>query len=244
MCEILLVVWSEPQPFERILPWGLELERLGVGGFGWGVAWRDGDEVRRYRNPVRLSDDPTGRADLISTRSTHFLLHLRRPSQLSTVALADTQPFLSDGGSFAFVHNGRLSGAAEFRDRFPGKLSGHADSEVGFRLFEQLLEEGVAPAEALSDVHRQMGGNANLAVLPARGEALFYAGHKDNDGWRFELDGAAVASTALHSADEAVFSLCFPMASRRTRLALGEVAALGPRPATRPTAPGVAAHGS
>ncbi len=243
MCEILVVVWPEPQPFERLLPWGLEIERLGVVGFGWGLAWREDGRVRRYRNPGRLGDDFEGQEDLRGITSTHFLLHLRRPSQLSTVSLADTQPFVAADGSFAFGHNGRLAEAPSFRHRFPGKLEGQADSEVGFRLFEAFLAEGVEPSAALPEVHRQMGGYANLAFLPAQGEALLYAGNPGNDGWRFDLEGAEVASTALHSADEAIFTLCFPSARHRVRLAPGAVASLGQNPADRPAASGVAASG-
>lgn len=244
MCEILVAVWPEPQPFQRVLPWALELERVGIGGFGWGLAWREAGRVRRYRDPGTLASDHKGQAELQGVRSTHFLLHLRRPSQLSTVSLADTQPFVADDGSFAFAHNGRLDGAPAFRHRFSGKLEGQADSEVGFRLFETLLGEGGAPAAALQEMHRQLGGNANLAFLDAQGTALLYAGNAENDGWRFDLDGAEVASTALHSADEALFSLCFPGATHRVRLTSGEVASLGRNPVGRPAPSGVEIGGS
>ncbi|HVB14572.1 MAG TPA: class II glutamine amidotransferase [Candidatus Dormibacteraeota bacterium] len=243
MCEVLVAVWPEPQPFARVLPWGLALERVGVAGFGWGLAWREGGRLRRYRDPGRLSDDEAGKTGLQEIRSTHFLLHLRRPSQLTTVALADTQPFLADDGSFAFAHNGRLAGALQMRQRFPGKLEGQADSEVGFRLFEALISEGREPAEALGAVHQQLGGTANLGYLPARGAPLFYGGNPENDVWSFRLEGAEVTSTSLHSADQALFSLLFPTASHRVRLAPREVAALGQTEANRPAASGVATGG-
>ncbi|HEY6538078.1 MAG TPA: class II glutamine amidotransferase [Candidatus Dormibacteraeota bacterium] len=227
MCEVLVAVWPEPQPFSRVLPWGLKLERLGIGGFGWGLAWREGDGIRRHRNPGPLSRDHKGQAELAEVSSTHFLLHLRRPSKLSTVAMADTQPFVSDDGSFSFAHNGRLALADQLRDRFPGRLFGRADSEVGFRLFAELLGGGMEGGAALAEVHRQMGGNANLAYLPARGQALFYAGNPQNDVWCFRLDGAECASTALHSADQALFDLCFPAATDRVRLAPTQVTSLG-----------------
>lgn len=233
MCELLVAVWPEPQPFARLLPWGLDLERLGVGGFGWGVAWREGRRVRRYRDPGRLADDLRGQEQLSRIRSTHFLIHLRRPSRLSTIDLEDTQPFVAEDGSFAFAHNGRLEGAAAMRPRFPGKLAGQADSEVGFRLFESLVSGGQEPAEALIQVHETLGGSANLAYLPGQGAALFYGGHKENDSWRFRLDGAEVASTALHSADDAIFTLCFPAATDRVRLAPKQVIPLQDTPSSQ-----------
>jgi predicted glutamine amidotransferase len=56
MCELLLAVWPEPKRSDEVLAWATGLERFGVGGFGWGLAWRDGVLVRHYRNPGRLSE--------------------------------------------------------------------------------------------------------------------------------------------------------------------------------------------
>ena len=70
MCELLAVATPQPIPFTDVLPWAAEVERLGVGGFGWGVAWTGIDGVRRYRKkgvaievslgdvPLRLMADP------------------------------------------------------------------------------------------------------------------------------------------------------------------------------------------
>ncbi|HVA89090.1 MAG TPA: class II glutamine amidotransferase [Chloroflexota bacterium] len=219
MCEILVTVWPEPQPFARVMPWALELEHLGVAGFGWGAAWRDGKRIRSYRDPGRMASDGTGRAALGSVYSTHFLVHLRRPSCLTSIGLADTQPFLADDGSFAMAHNGRLEGADRIRQRFQARLQGQADSEVGFRLFDSKVSLGAAPGEALKQVHQELGGRANFAYLPGGGPALVYAGNPDNAFWRFRMEGAEVAATSLHSADEAIFKLCFPAASQRDRVA-------------------------
>lgn len=226
MCEILLTVWPEPQPFARVMPWALQLEQLGVAGFGWGAAWRDGTRIRSYRDPGRMATDHTGQAALESVRSSHVLIHLRRPSCLSSIGLADTQPFLTDDGSFALAHNGRLEGADGIRQRFRGELQGHADSEVGFRLLESKISLGAAPGEAMKQVHQELGGRANFVYLPGDGPALVYAGNADNPFWRFSMEGAEVATTSLHSADEALFELCFPAASQRQRLAWQEVAGL------------------
>src|SRR2546430_11968109 len=114
MCEVLAVAWPKPEPFGRVLPWALELERLGVAGFGWGVAWLDGDGiVRVHKRAGKLAEDPAGQAAVRDVASERFLVHLRRPSRLSTAQLSDTQPFVRDDGGFAFCHNGFLSGAEE-----------------------------------------------------------------------------------------------------------------------------------
>ncbi len=90
MCELMAVWYPDRRPFGEVLPWALELERLGVAGFGWGVAWLEKDRVRGYRQVGRLADDERGRAELESVASGRFLIHLRRPSKLSTVQLPDT----------------------------------------------------------------------------------------------------------------------------------------------------------
>ena len=227
MCELLLAVWPEPVAFESVLPWVDSLERYGLGGFGWGVAWREEGEVRTYRHPTSLQGDPEGRERTSPVRSTHFMVHLRRPSNLSTVSLADTQPFAAEDGAFAFAHNGRLDGAEAERGRFAGLLQGRADSEVGFRLLRQLLLERWPAELALGEVHRRLGGTANFAYLPARGPGLVYAGSTMNSMWRFEVSGAKLAATALHSGDQAVFDLCFAGAGERELIPSGGTVAVG-----------------
>ncbi|MGH7903212.1 MAG: class II glutamine amidotransferase [Candidatus Dormibacteraceae bacterium] len=222
MCELLLVRWSRPEPFSRSLGWALELERLGVAGFGWGVAWLEDGRVRVEKDPGRLGDDEGAQARLAGLASDRFLVHLRRPSQLSTVSIHDTQPFVASG--FAFCHNGTFARHRELRPRFEERLLGHADSEVGFRLFEELLGDA-EPAAALERTHRELGGDANLAYLGEDGTLVAYNGHDHNDLWTFELDGAEVAATALHSADTSLFDLVFTGATNRLRLR-GEAAAL------------------
>lgn len=226
MCEMLLTAWPEPVSIDEILPWARSLERFGLGGFGWGVAWREEGAVRHHRDPGSLTEDEAGVRGLAGVRSTHYLVHLRRPSALTTIALADTQPFVADDASFAFAHNGTFDRAEELRARSVRPLRGRADSEVGFRLFEQLRDEQ-GPERALGEVHQRMAGTANLCYLPASGAALAYHGAPANRMWSFNMGGARVISTGLHSADEAIFQLCFPQAAERRRLEVGQVVELG-----------------
>jgi predicted glutamine amidotransferase len=224
VCELLLVSWPSPQPFERCLDWALRLERFGVAGFGWGVAWLEDGAVRLAKDPGRLNEDRRAQERLASVRSDRFLVHLRRPSRLSTISAADTQPFLADGGRFAFCHNGSFDRHQQLRSRFASRLKGNADSEVGFCLVQDLLQHA-DPERALPETHQVLGGNANLGYLDRDGRLLAYGGHHENGLWRFYLDGASVAATALHSADAAVFDLIFPNATDR-RLVGREVMAV------------------
>lgn len=215
MCEILAVAADRQVKLSTLLPWAGELERLGIAGFGWGVAWAGTDgEVRVHRNPSSLAGDVEGMLALRDVSAISALVHLRRPSRLSTVQEADTQPFGDEAGRFAFVHNGSFARDGELRERFAWSLRGRADSEVGFRLYQSLLEEqDLLPA--LVHVHRTLGGTANLSALLRGGRLAVYAAHPHNVMRRFRLDGLTIACTSLHSDDDSVFDLVFPEAESR-----------------------------
>jgi predicted glutamine amidotransferase len=234
MCEVLALASATPLPFGRVLPWARAMETLGVAGFGWGVAWVEAEGVRGYRTTASLAEDAAGSAQAAAAVSTRFLVHLRRPSRLSTRQIADAQPFLSgpDGGpaAFAFSHNGYFQRHEEFRPRFAERLRGKADSEVGFVLLEDLLAEGVEPGEALPAVHRRLGGTANFGYLSREGRLVVYAEYPGNPVWAFRLGDVAAAATAIHSADDSLFELIFPEAEDR-RIVSGTVELTPPAPA-------------
>jgi Glutamine amidotransferases class-II len=215
VCEILAAAWPEPRPLSVLLPYVRKMERLGLAGFGWGVAWLAGQSVVGYRRPTTLASDRSGRDELASVASTRFLIHLRRPSRLSTTRLADTQPFVESNGAFAFCHNGSFRSHERYRDRFAGRLRGQADSEVGFRLFEELLPGLGDPARGLREVARRLGGNANLGYLGADGRLLVRSGHRGNLVWRFRVEEGQMAATELHSRDDSLFDLVFSHATER-----------------------------
>jgi hypothetical protein len=234
MCELLAVAWERPEPFGRILPWVVGLERVGIGGYGWGVAWLDESEkaVRGYRHPTSIEQDPEGASLLSSVESARFLVHLRRPNKLSTVELADSQPFVDAAeeggpGTFAFCHNGFLERHEEIRPQYADRLHGRADSEVGFLMLGDLLAAGDPPEEALPEIHRRFGGKANFGFLSRDGNLLVYGGNPSNAFWRFRLEGAQVASTQVHSDDRSLFDLLFDRAEDE-RQVIDRVSQVGP----------------
>ena len=234
MCELLSVAWEHPVAFGRVLPWAKGLERVGIAGHGWGVAWVDGDgAVRGYRLPSSLAADTSGAERLAGVVSTRFLVHLRRPNKLSTVQMADSQPFVDAAdeggpGTFAFCHNGLLERHEEIRPRYAGRLGGRADSEVGFCMLADLLGTGEPAEEALPHVHREFGGKANFGFLAGTGQLLVYGGNPANAFWRFRLGGAEVAATQVHSDDLSLFELLFTEATDRRRVIDDRVAEVGP----------------
>lgn len=220
MCELLAVAFERPLPFSRLVGRVCDLERWGLAGFGWGVAWHTEDSrVRVERGLGRFQDEGLARDDLMQTSSRRFMVHLRRPNKLSTVQLADTQPFLGERGCCAFCHNGFLERAEDHRSEFASELRGGADSEVGWVFLKRRLAEGVSPSDGFREVDERFGGTLNLAYLAGTGQLLVYAHNKNNVLWRFnraEADTTAeVVCSGLHSDDQTVFDVVFPDATDR-----------------------------
>ena len=221
MCEILAVKWPEPRPFSAVAPWARAMEHYGSGRFGWGVAWLDeaaagaAGRVRVHVDTGQMAADEAVAGQLGAVESTRFLVHFRRPTLLSTIQLADTQPFVMENSDLAFCHNGLFAEHAAFRPTYAGRLKGAADSQIGFCMLQDMAGEGVPVCDALAIVHAKLGGNANLATLDTRGDIALFSQHQTNRFWTFQLGDAQIAATELHSPDDSLFTLIFPQASRR-----------------------------
>jgi predicted glutamine amidotransferase len=216
MCEILAVTWPEPRPFAAIAPWARALEFYGSGRFGWGVAWTADGQVRVHKDTGQVADDPAVDGWLGAVESRHFLVHSRRPTLLSTIQLADTQPFLTQDGTLAFCHNGLFRERDAYRPQYEGRLRGGADSEIGFCMLTDLVDAGAPATDALAVVAGKLGGNANLGTLDADGAIALFTRHETNRFWAFRAGDARVASTEMHSPDGSLFRLIFPDARDRT----------------------------
>jgi predicted glutamine amidotransferase len=216
MCEILAVKWPEPRPFSAIAGWARQMEYYGSARFGWGVAWLDdsgtGGQVRVHLDTGQLADDAAADGWLAGVRSTRFLVHSRRPTLLSTIQLADTQPFVTDDKTLSFCHNGLFKERDVYRPEYAGRLKGGADSEIGFCMLQDLTTAGVTADDALAVVAGKLGGNANLATLDGAGEITLFSRHELNRFWTFASGDAQVAATDLHSPDGSLFRLIFPAA--------------------------------
>jgi predicted glutamine amidotransferase len=221
MCEILAVKWPEPRPFAAVAGWARAMEHYGSGRFGWGVAWLEeggsatGGRVRVHVSTGQMAADEAVADALGAVRSTAFLVHLRRPTLLSTEQLADTQPFITEERDLAFCHNGRFSEQDTFRPAYAGRLTGSADSQIGFCMLQDIAREGASICDALAVVHAKLGGNANMATLDSRGVVALYSAHETNRFWTFRTGEAQVAATELHSPDDSLFTLVFSQAADR-----------------------------
>lgn len=223
---MLAVAWPEPQPYARLHDLVCTLEIYGLGSFGWGVGWlTDDGKVDLDRGVGRYVDEAADR-DLMQVASTRFLIHLRRPNKLSTVQLADTQPFARHG-EFVFCHNGFLEQAEQLRPSYADRLAGGADSEVGWVFFQDRLDDGADPLDALREVDETFRGKVNLGYLDRTGRLAVYSHNVANAMWRFNLAGADMASTAVHSDDDSVFGYVYPDSTDRRLIPAGTAVVLG-----------------
>jgi glutamine phosphoribosylpyrophosphate amidotransferase len=231
MCEQFIARSAEPFRLDALWPFTERLERFGIAGFGWGASWLGPDgALASYRDLRAFRDDP-GREPVGATETTAALVHLRRPSKLSTLTLPDTQPFDDPAGRYAFSHNGDLRDYRSLRARYraDGRIHGRADTEVAARWLEDAWQSDGEPASFLTALHERFGGQANLAVLAAGGASHHYAGNTENPVFAFRLGRIGVASTGIYSLDRSLFRLVAPDASDRRLVRAGSIVELDPR---------------
>ncbi len=207
MCEHFVARAREPFRLDELWPFSEKLERFGIAGFGWGAAWLAADGGLHSHRDLRAFRDDPAREALGATETTSLLVHLRRPSRLSTLGLADTQPFLDPAGRFAFSHNGDLRDYRTWRRRYrnEGRIHGRADTEVGARWLEDAWTPAEPVGHLLGALHDTFAGDANMAVLTVDGAAYHYAGNGENPVFTFRLGPIRVASTAIYSIDRSLF---------------------------------------
>lgn len=217
MCEHFIARAAEPFRLDELWPFAERLERYGIAAFGWGAAWLGDDGRLGSHRDVRAFRDDPGRETIGTIQTTAALVHLRRPSRLSTLTQADTQPFDDPGGRFSFSHNGDLRDYRSLRAGFrsQGRIHGRADTEVGARWLEDAWRPDEPVAHLLAALHDRFGGQANLAVLSAGGTPHHYAGNGDNPVFSFRLGRIGIVATGIHSLDRSLFRFVVPSATDR-----------------------------
>jgi len=217
MCEHFVARAAEPFRLDELFPFVERLERFGIAGFGWGAGWFAGDgRLETYRDVRAFRDDP-GRDAVGHHETTSALVHLRRPSKLSTLTLADTQPFADPAGRFVFSHNGDLRDVRRWRAgyRAQGRISGRADTEVGARWLEDAWRDDEPVGSLLTRLHDTFDGQANLAVLVTDGTVHAYAGNTENPVFAFRLGRIGIVATGIYSLDRSLFRFVAPAAIDR-----------------------------
>jgi hypothetical protein len=231
MCEHYVARAAAPFRLDELWDFTERLEHWGIAGVGWGAAWLEPDGgLASHRDTRAFRDDPA-RERIGRVETTAALVHLRRPSKLSTTGLPDTQPFDDPAGRYAFSHNGDFERHLDWRGRYQaaGRIRGRADTETGARWLEDAWRPGEDPAIVLGELHRTFGGHANLALLTAAGSVHHYAGNDENPVFAFRLGPIGVISTAIYSIDRSLFNLVAPGATERRLVREGTTASLDDR---------------
>ena len=228
MCEHFVARAAEPFRLDELWPFAERLERYGIAGFGWGAAWIDADGTIASHRDVRAFRDDPAREAVGRHETTAALIHLRRPSRLSTIGPADTQPFDDPAHRYSFSHNGDLLLHRDWRSRYraQGRIRGRADTEVGARWLEDEWRDGESVPHLLGALHDTFGGQANLAVLTADGGAHHYAGTRDNPVFTFRLGRIGLAGTGIYSLDRSIFRFVAPGATERRLVPIRTTATL------------------
>jgi predicted glutamine amidotransferase len=207
MCEHYVARADRPFQIGELWSFTERLERFGIAGFGWGAAWLTGDgRIELHRDTRAFRDDPT-HARIATIETTSLLVHLRRPSKLSTLGMVDTQPFPDPAGRFVLSHNGDFRDFKPWRERYrkQGRIHGKADSEVGERWLEDYWEPETPVQHLLAALHDALGGQANVNLLTPDGAVHAYAGNSENPVFTFRLGDVRVASTGIYSLDRSLF---------------------------------------
>jgi hypothetical protein len=228
MCEQFVARAAEPFRLDELWPLAERMEEWGSARFGWGATWLRPDGTLDGHRDVRAFRDDPARDALGATETTSLLVHLRRPSRLSTLQLSDTQPFVDPAGRFAFSHNGDLLAYKPARARYhqQGRIHGRADSEVGQRWLEDAWSDREPVGHLLAALHDYFGGEANLAVLAQDGGCHHYAGNPENPVFTYRLGRIGVASTAIYSVDRSLFKYAAKGATDRALARLHTTVAL------------------
>jgi hypothetical protein len=228
MCEQFIARAAEPFRLDELWDFSERLERFGIAGFGWGATWIDADGRLASHRDVRAFRDDPAREGVGEHETTSVLIHLRRPSKLSTIGPHDTQPFDDPAGRYSFSHNGDLLLHRDWRARYraQGRIRGRADTEVGARWLEDEWRDGESVPHLLGALHDTFGGQANLAVLTAGGATHHYAGNRENPVFTFRLGRIGIAGTAIYSLDRSVFRFVAPGASDRRLVPIRTTASL------------------
>ena len=239
MCEHYVARAAEPFRLAELWVFTEQLERYGIAGFGWGASWiSSAGRIESHRDIGAFRDD-AARDAVGAVETTAALVHLRRPSKLSTLGIADTQPFDDPAGRFSFSHNGDFRKVQAWRAKFraAGRIHGRADTEVGARWLEDAWDGAAAgPPGVLATLHETLGGQANLSLLTADGGVSAYAGNTENPVFTFRLGRIGIASTGINSLDRSIFRFAAPGATERQLVRVGGTVALNRQGGAIPTA--------
>lgn len=199
MCELFAMSALLPTTVDVSLE---EFARHGGGtaanADGWGIAYYEGGDIRRIRDPQPAHDSPWVRfLNTLHLQSTLVISHVRYATR-GPVVLRNTHPFCRelDGRVHVFAHNGSLPGIDRVSDlgNASNRPVGETDSERAFCILLERFRANSETQREMTDLEvrmrvfrgfaAEMRGLGPANFLYADGEVLFVHGHqrKQADG--------------------------------------------------------------
>lgn len=175
MCRLLAHVSPSPATTTEIIGADAAREWQSMGRLhadGWGTAWLDRDEVRRYRDPVRGSESPDLTDALGDTPSRARVTHLRMATEGMANRVQNTHPFRA--GDVSLAHNGSITPYARLRakvtDAELARVGGDTDTAALFALILRRYDAGEplfdAVTATVAELRREFPTSAmNLLIL-------------------------------------------------------------------------------
>ena len=191
MCEHYVARAAEPFRLDELWPF---TERSSGSGSPASAGARPGSATTAACTAIATSapsaTTPTAATASARSETTSALVHLRRPSKLSTLTLA-RHPAVRRSGRPLRVQPqrrpARVPRAARPIPRAgphprPGRHGGRRALARG-----RVARRRAVPPTCLRALHDRFGGQANLAVLTADGTPHHYAGNTENPVFTFRL---------------------------------------------------------
>jgi len=170
---------------------------------GWGVAYRQGDEIRLVKSGKPASTDPL--LLQLAARTGRFIGHVRFASNVDTVDAGNSHPFIEMG--LALAHNGTFRGKVGEE----GDARKVSDTRVFLEILATRWKERTLPA--LAETLREMLSDGELVgkysaanLLIASGERIFAFRRCRRDAGYYTLylrEGSGVAVAASQPLDDA-----------------------------------------
>ena len=124
MCELFAVNASKPVEVGGYLR--VFFQHSNLHPHGWGISWRESDEISLHKEPVRAIDSPyLGKLLRDPIAKSHLLAHIRLAT-LGRIARENCHPFIQSdwsGTEWMMIHNGTI-----FNDALTTGYPGGSDS--------------------------------------------------------------------------------------------------------------------
>lgn len=179
MCELFAVNASKPIEVSGYLR--VFYQHSDLHPHGWGISWRDGDEVVLHKEPVRAIDSPfLGEFLRQPLAKSHLLAHIRLAT-LGQIAYENCHPFVQDdwnGTQWMMIHNGTV-----FNDALTTGYPGGSDSARVILFLADILDAAESRYgrdldfdgrfDALNSALTKLSNGNKLNVILDDGEYLY-----------------------------------------------------------------------